>query len=77
MHGRLGGEWNRARWSTDGTSPATALSQSETPVQLLARDAAAADPGAAEVWGQTRRETLTAMSLSRRTSRRPVSSESR
>jgi hypothetical protein len=33
------------------------------PVQLLARDAAAADPGAAEVWAQTRRETFTAMTL--------------
>lgn len=31
------------------------------PVQLLARDAAAADPAAAEVWAQMRAETLTAM----------------
>jgi AcrR family transcriptional regulator len=31
------------------------------PVQLLARDAAAADPAAAEVWGQMRQEMLTAM----------------
>ncbi|SFW91305.1 TetR/AcrR family transcriptional regulator [Amycolatopsis australiensis] len=31
------------------------------PVQLLARDAAAADPGAAEVWAQMRQEMLTAM----------------
>jgi AcrR family transcriptional regulator len=33
------------------------------PIQLLARDAAAADAGAAEVWAQTRRETFTAMTL--------------
>ncbi len=33
------------------------------PVQLLARDAAAADAGAADVWAQTRRETLGAMKL--------------
>ncbi|GAB3156955.1 TetR/AcrR family transcriptional regulator [Amycolatopsis sp. NPDC004378] len=32
-----------------------------TPVQLLARDAAAADPAAAEVWAQMRQEMLTAM----------------
>ncbi|RSD23835.1 TetR/AcrR family transcriptional regulator [Amycolatopsis eburnea] len=32
-----------------------------SPVQLLARDAAAADPAAAEVWAQMRAETLTAM----------------
>ncbi|MCR6484684.1 TetR/AcrR family transcriptional regulator [Amycolatopsis sp. OK19-0408] len=31
------------------------------PVQLLARDAAAADPAAAEVWAQMRAEMLTAM----------------
>jgi AcrR family transcriptional regulator len=31
------------------------------PVQLLARDAAAADPDAADVWAQIRQETLTAM----------------
>jgi AcrR family transcriptional regulator len=33
------------------------------PLQLLARAAAAADPGAAAVWAQTRQETLTAMTL--------------
>ncbi len=33
------------------------------PVQLLARDAAAADPAAAEVWAQTRREMLEAMTM--------------
>lgn len=33
------------------------------PVQLLARDAAAADPAAAEVYAQTRREMLTGMTL--------------
>jgi AcrR family transcriptional regulator len=33
------------------------------PLQLLARDAAAADTGAADVWSQTRREVLHAMSL--------------
>jgi AcrR family transcriptional regulator len=33
------------------------------PVQLLARDAAAADAGAAEVWNATRREVLAAMTL--------------
>ena len=32
-----------------------------SPVQLLARDAAAADPAAAEVWAQMRQEMLTAM----------------
>ncbi|MEU0791297.1 helix-turn-helix domain-containing protein [Amycolatopsis sp. NPDC005961] len=38
-----------------------AVAPAVTPVQLLARDAAAADPAAAEVWAQMRRETLTAM----------------
>ncbi|MGW4057429.1 TetR/AcrR family transcriptional regulator [Amycolatopsis sp. NPDC004747] len=38
-----------------GTAPAV------FPVQLLARDAAAADPAAAEVWVQMRQEMLTAM----------------
>jgi AcrR family transcriptional regulator len=33
------------------------------PVQLLARDAAAADPEAAAVWSQTRAELLTGMTL--------------
>jgi AcrR family transcriptional regulator len=33
------------------------------PVQLLARDAAAADPAAAAVWEQTREETLKAMTM--------------
>jgi hypothetical protein len=32
-----------------------------SPVQLLARDAAAADPAAAEGWAQMRQEMLTAM----------------
>ncbi len=32
-----------------------------SPVQLLARDAAAADPAAAEVWAQMRQEMLMAM----------------
>ena len=31
------------------------------PIQLLARDAAAADPGAAEIWATMRKETLSAM----------------
>jgi AcrR family transcriptional regulator len=33
------------------------------PIQLLARDAAAADPDAAEVWAQMRAEVLSAMTL--------------
>lgn len=33
------------------------------PIQLLARDAAAADAGAASVWSQTRHETLNAMTM--------------
>lgn len=37
------------------------LAPKVTPVQLLARDAAAADRAAAEVWAQMRQEMLTAM----------------
>ncbi|SEF35636.1 regulatory protein, tetR family [Amycolatopsis pretoriensis] len=39
----------------------TAIAPVVFPVQLLARDAAAADPAAAEVWAQMRAEMLTAM----------------
>jgi AcrR family transcriptional regulator len=45
------------------TEHLAATMPSVAPVQLLARDAAAADPGAAQVWAQTRRETLTAMTM--------------
>ncbi|WP_410571695.1 TetR/AcrR family transcriptional regulator [Amycolatopsis sp. cmx-4-61] len=38
-----------------------AIAPQVAPVQLLARDAAAADPAAAEVWAQMRRESLMAM----------------
>ncbi len=38
-----------------------AISSRVCPVQLLARDAAASDPAAAEVWAQMRAEMLTAM----------------
>lgn len=39
----------------------TAGAAATFPVQLLARDAAAADPAAAQVWAQMRQEMLTAM----------------
>ena len=56
-------EPDAARKITTYTDHLAAAAGRAVPVQLLARDAAAADPGAAEVWAQIRAETLTAMTL--------------
>jgi AcrR family transcriptional regulator len=56
-------EPDAARKITRYTDHLAATADRAVPVQLLARDAAAADPGAAAVWAQIRAETLTAMTL--------------